>query len=86
MVADIGGTTTDIGMLRNGFPRQSTHLVDVGGVKTNFRMPDVLAIGLGGGSLVTQDGHCVGPESVGYLLNEQAFCFGGDKLTASEPN
>jgi N-methylhydantoinase A/oxoprolinase/acetone carboxylase beta subunit len=84
MVADIGGTTTDIGMLRNGFPRQSTHLVDVGGVKTNFRMPDVLAIGLGGGSLVTQDGHCVGPESVGYLLNEQAFCFGGDQLTASD--
>ena len=78
MVADICGTTTDIGMLRNGFPRQSTHLVDVGGVKTNFRMPDVLAIGLGGGSLVTQHGHCVGPESVGYLLTEQAFCFGGD--------
>ncbi len=84
MVADIGGTTTDIGMLRNGFPRQSTHLVDVGGVKTNFRMPDVLAIGLGGGSLVTQHGHCVGPESVGYLLTEQAFCFGGDQLTASD--
>ena len=52
MVVDIGGTTSDIGMLRKGFPRQSTHFVDVGDVKTNFRMPDVLAIGLGGGSIV----------------------------------
>ena len=56
MVVDIGGTTSDIGMLRNGFPRQSTNFVDVGGVKTNFRMPDVLAVGLGGGSLVNEDG------------------------------
>jgi N-methylhydantoinase A/oxoprolinase/acetone carboxylase beta subunit len=54
MVVDIGGTTSDIGMLRNGFPRQSTNFVDVGGVKTNFRMPDVLAVGLGGGSLVRE--------------------------------
>ena len=29
MVVDIGGTTSDIGMLRNGFPRQSTNFVDV---------------------------------------------------------
>ena len=56
MVVDIGGTTSDIGMLRNGFPRQSTNFVDVGGVKTNFRMPDVLAVGLGGGSLVRMKG------------------------------
>lgn len=84
MVVDIGGTTSDIGMLRNGFPRQSTHFVDVGGVKTNFRMPDVLAIGLGGGSLVGDDGRAIGPESVGYRLTEDAVVFGGRILTASD--
>ncbi len=84
MVVDIGGTTSDIGMLRNGFPRQSTNFVDVGGVKTNFRMPDVLAVGLGGGSLVNEDGLNVGPESVGYELTTRAQCFGGETLTATD--
>jgi N-methylhydantoinase A/oxoprolinase/acetone carboxylase beta subunit len=84
MVVDIGGTTSDIGMLRNGFPRQSTHFVDVGGVKTNFRMPDVLAVGLGGGSIVRNEGRSVGPGSVGYELTSRALCFGGDLLTATD--
>lgn len=84
MVVDIGGTTSDIGMLRNGFPRQSTNFVDVGGVKTNFRMPDVLAVGMGGGSLVRNEGRLVGPDSVGYELTNRAQCFGGDTLTATD--
>jgi len=84
MVVDIGGTTSDIGMLRRGFPRQSTHFVDVGGVKTNFRMPDILAVGLGGGSLVRDDGRRIGPDSVGYELPRRALCFGGDTLTATD--
>ncbi|MBO6538705.1 MAG: hydantoinase/oxoprolinase family protein [Rhizobiaceae bacterium] len=84
MVVDIGGTTSDIGMLRNGFPRQSTHFVDVGGVKTNFRMPDILAVGLGGGSLVRDGGDRVGPDSVGYQLTKRAVCFGGDTITATD--
>jgi N-methylhydantoinase A/oxoprolinase/acetone carboxylase beta subunit len=56
LVADIGGTTTDIGVLTKGFPRESTNAVDIGGVRTNFRMPDVLSVGLGGGSLVRRCG------------------------------
>ena len=84
MVVDIGGTTSDIGMLRKGFPRQSTHFVDVGGVKTNFRMPDVLAVGLGGGSIVRDGGARLGPDSVGYELTSRALCFGGDTLTATD--
>ena len=52
IVIDVGGTTSDIGVLKNGFPRQSNLVIDVGGARTNFRMPDVIAIGLGGGSLI----------------------------------
>lgn len=86
LVADIGGTTTDIGMLRSGFPRESSVQVDVGGVRTNFRMPDVLALGLGGGSLVrqTSDGVVIGPKSVGYELTQKALVFGGDTLTTTD--
>jgi N-methylhydantoinase A/oxoprolinase/acetone carboxylase beta subunit len=55
IVVDIGGTTSDVGSLQKGFPRQATVAVEVGGVRTNFRMPDVFSIGLGGGSLVVDD-------------------------------
>jgi N-methylhydantoinase A/oxoprolinase/acetone carboxylase beta subunit len=86
LVADIGGTTTDIGMLCNGFPRESSVTVDIGSVRTNFRMPDVLALGLGGGSLVVESENRiqVGPRSVGFRLPEKALIFGGDTLTASD--
>lgn len=84
MVVDIGGTTTDIGMLRNGFPRQSTTTVDIGGVRTNFRMPDVLSIGLGGGSHVRDGGDAIGPDSVGYELITRARVFGGPDLTTTD--
>lgn len=86
LVADIGGTTTDIGSLTNGFPRESSMTVDIGGVQTNFRMPDILALGLGGGSIVSKNesGLAIGPQSVGYRLLEEALVFGGETLTASD--
>ena len=51
MVVDVGGTSTDIGQLRRGFPREANSVVEIGGVRTLFRMPDLLSIGLGGGSV-----------------------------------
>lgn len=87
IVIDIGGTTSDVGVLVNGFPRESAVAVDIGGVRTNFRMPDILAIGLGGGSRVRvhADGRIsVGPDSVGYRLTNDALVFGGDVLTTTD--
>ncbi|WP_370455128.1 hydantoinase/oxoprolinase N-terminal domain-containing protein [Planomicrobium sp. CPCC 101079] len=86
IVADIGGTSTDVGILVNGFPRQSALAVEVGGVLTNFRMPDLISIGLGGGSIVQYDGKevAIGPDSVGYEIKEKAIAFGGDILTATD--
>ena len=84
MVVDIGGTTSDVGMLLHGFPREAAVAVDIGGVRTNFRMPDVLALGLGGGSVVREDGARIGPDSVGYELTEKAMVFGGEVLTATD--
>lgn len=86
IVVDIGGTTSDVGSLHKGFPRQATVAVEVGGVRTNFRMPDVFSIGLGGGSLVieTEKGIKVGPTSVGYKLVTEALVFGGSTLTTTD--
>ena len=85
-VVDIGGTTTDVGIIVNGYPRPAGSVVSLGGVRTNFRMPDVLSLGLGGGSRVRGGPNTleVGPDSVGYRLTEQALIFGGDVLTASD--
>lgn len=79
MVLDVGGTTSDIGVLTAGFPRESSLAVDVGGVRTNFRMPDIVSIGLGGGSIVRNVNNevTIGPDSVGYRITEEALVFGG---------
>jgi N-methylhydantoinase A/oxoprolinase/acetone carboxylase beta subunit len=86
IVIDIGGTTTDVGALQKGFPRQAATVVDIGGVRTNFRMPDVFSIGLGGGTIVSGAGDSlgVGPQSVGYRLGTQARVFGGPVLTCTD--
>jgi N-methylhydantoinase A/oxoprolinase/acetone carboxylase beta subunit len=86
LVMDIGGTTTDVGVLAQSFPRESSVAVDIGGVRTNFRMPDLLSIGLGGGSHVTtEDGKVrIGPRSVGYRISTEAMVFGGSTLTTTD--
>ena len=91
LVVDVGGTTTDIGSLRRGFPREANNVVEIGGVRTLFRMPDLLSLGLGGGTIISGAGVSgtggsltVGPASVGYRLTEQALVFGGDVLTVTD--
>ncbi len=85
LVIDIGGTTSDVGALHHGFPRCTSVTVKVGGVRTNFRVPDILSIGLGGGSVVSEDNVIkIGPRSVGYRLAREARIFGGSMLTASD--
>jgi N-methylhydantoinase A/oxoprolinase/acetone carboxylase beta subunit len=85
MVVDVGGTTSDIGCLHHGFPREANNNVEVGGVRTAFRMPDLLSIGLGGGTLVDpEDPRRIGPVSVGYQLSERALVFGGTEVTCTD--
>ena len=97
LVVDVGGTTTDIGSLRHGFPREANSVVEIGGVRTLFRMPDLLSLGLGGGSFclaaptaaasksrARKEPVVIGPRSVGYRLTEQALVFGGDVLTLTD--
>lgn len=89
LVVDIGGTTTDVcALFPSGFPRQASNFVEVGGVRTAFSMPEVLSVGLGGGSRVAVNEQTgvvsVGPESVGHYLTSRAMAFGGDVMTATD--
>jgi N-methylhydantoinase A/oxoprolinase/acetone carboxylase beta subunit len=85
IVVDVGGTTTDLGFV-NGFPRETALPHSIGGVRTNFRMPDVLSIALGGGSLVrvSSDAVTLGPDSVAFELSTRARIFGGRELTTTD--
>ncbi|KAI7968135.1 hypothetical protein EIK77_010305 [Talaromyces pinophilus] len=89
LVMDIGGTTTDVcALLPSGFPRKAPNFVEVGGVRTAFSIPEVLSVGLGGGSLVRVDEAldtvAVGPDSVGHRLGSDALVFGGDIMTSTD--
>ncbi|KAJ8065044.1 hypothetical protein OCU04_005758 [Sclerotinia nivalis] len=88
LVVDVGGTTTDIcALLKSGYPKQSAAFVKIAGVRTNFTIPDVYSIALGGGSLIRtrKSGKTtVGPDSVGPRLEKESIAFGGQTLTATD--
>ena len=86
LVVDVGGTTTDVGILDDGFPVPAPDEVTVAGVRANFRMPRVASAAVGGGSLVRRRGGevTVGPRSVGHDITRRSLSFGGDTLTTSD--
>jgi N-methylhydantoinase A/oxoprolinase/acetone carboxylase beta subunit len=83
IVIDVGGTTSDLGVVVGGFPRESTLPREIGGVRTNFRMPDILSLGIGGGTVVHASG-AVGPDSVGHRIATEGLLFGGDTPTLTD--
>ncbi|MBD3184272.1 hydantoinase/oxoprolinase family protein [Candidatus Poribacteria bacterium] len=55
VVADMGGTTTDIAILRNGIPQINMDGASVGKWRTSVRAADIQTSGLGGDSHITID-------------------------------
>jgi N-methylhydantoinase A/oxoprolinase/acetone carboxylase beta subunit len=86
VVADIGGTSSEVGALVNGFPLESTDVIGVHGVRTNFRMPGLVALPLGGGTVIAGSGDDLrlGPESTGHRLDDVALVFGGSTPTLTD--
>lgn len=92
LVLDIGGTTTDAGLLEfNGFPRHSSIHSFVGGVRTILSKPDVRSIGLGAGSIVRIEEKVnksplvdIGPDSVARNLETKALVAGGTITTTTD--
>ena len=87
IIVDIGGTTTLVGAITHGFPRESGVAVEIGGARTNFRMPDLVAVSCGGGTKVeAKEGAIpkVGPESVGFRITQDSYAWGGRVLTTTD--
>lgn len=55
VVADMGGTTTDIAILRNGSPQINADGAVIGKWRTSIRAADIQTSGLGGDSHITLD-------------------------------
>lgn len=86
IVVDIGGTSTDVGIVKNGFPRRCLHFSNIGGVSLNFSMPDVLSIAMGGGSHIniSEQNVTVGPRSCARQFQLESMAFGGNQLTLTD--
>lgn len=82
---DMGGTTTDIGLVdANGVRAERRGRVE--GVPTSFALCDVVSAGVGGSSIIrVEDGKVrVGPESVGSAPGPACFGLGGTNATITD--
>lgn len=87
LMIDVGGTTTDVGSVRNA--RITTaRRGSVKGVPISFPMSDVHSSGVGGSSIITvREGVVqVGPQSVGAAPGPACFGFGGTAATITDVN
>ncbi len=82
---DVGGTTTDIGVVVDGQLAQHSQGT-VEGVKVNFPLAEIFSAGVGGSSVITSDGESitVGPESVGAAPGPACFGLGGKQATITD--
>lgn len=82
---DVGGTTTDIGLIENGAAR-SKRRGQVEEVEVSFPLVDVVSVGVGGGSIIrAETGDIrVGPESVGAQPGPACFGLGGKLATITD--
>ncbi|MBN2479627.1 MAG: hydantoinase/oxoprolinase family protein [Parachlamydiales bacterium] len=86
IVVDIGGTSTDVGIVKDRYVRRSLNLKKIGNISLNFSTPDILSKPIGGGSRIQFDGtHIkIGPESIGKNLTKDSLCFKGNVLTLTD--
>ena len=88
LTIDMGGTSADVALIRNGQPALST-TGRVGDHPLAFPMIDIHTIGAGGGSVatVTEQGAIrVGPESAGADPGPACYGKGGVRPTVSDAN
>jgi N-methylhydantoinase A/oxoprolinase/acetone carboxylase beta subunit len=85
LTMDVGGTTTDIGEVREGEVR--SHLRgQVENVDVSFALSDIHSVGVGGSSIIkVVDGKIkVGPQSVGSAPGPACFGLGGTEATITD--
>ena len=85
---DMGGTSTDVCLIRHGEPAQKT-LREVGGFPVRTHTVDIHTIGAGGGSIAWVDPGGllkVGPMSAGAQPGPAAYGRGGTRPTVTDAN
>ena len=86
---DMGGTSTDVGLIQNGVPQVSAELELEYAMPIHVPMVDVHTIGAGGGSIASigEDGLLhVGPRSAGAMPGPICYGRGGAEPTITDAN
>jgi len=86
---DMGGTSSDVGLIRDGVPSASSELQLEYGMPIHVPMVDVHSIGAGGGSIafINEAGMLqVGPRSAGALPGPICYGRGGEQPTITDAN
>ncbi|HEV3404679.1 MAG TPA: hydantoinase/oxoprolinase family protein [Gaiellaceae bacterium] len=85
ITADVGGTSTDVGVIAGGRPVHR-ETIDVGGLPLAQPSVELVSFGIGGGSLArVEHGRVrVGPESAGAAPGPAAFGLGGREPTPTD--
>jgi len=86
---DMGGTSTDVGLIRDGVPEVSSELELEYAMPVHVPMVDVHTIGAGGGSIayLGEDGMLrVGPRSAGANPGPICYARGGTEPTITDAN
>lgn len=85
LTMDIGGTTTDIGLVKE--EKIEEHLIgEIEGIPTSFSLSDLISVGAGGSSIfhVNNGTLFVGPQSVGAAPGPACFARGGQEPTITD--
>jgi N-methylhydantoinase A/oxoprolinase/acetone carboxylase beta subunit len=87
LMMDVGGTTTDVGVVDGGIIR-TTRRGAIEGASTSFPMSDVHSSGVGGSSIIAVHNGTitVGPRSVGAAPGPACFGLGGKEATITDVN
>lgn len=86
---DMGGTSTDVALIRGGIPEVSSELAIDYGLPIHVPMVDVRTVGAGGGSIASVNAAGmlkVGPESAGATPGPICFGRGGTRPTITDAN
>lgn len=88
ITCDMGGTSTDVAMIRNLEPRLGLDNV-IGGLPLKVPQVDINTVGAGGGSVAELDAHGqlhVGPRSAGADPGPICYGRGGTEVTVTDAN
>jgi N-methylhydantoinase A/oxoprolinase/acetone carboxylase beta subunit len=85
IVVDFGGSTIEIGKIRNGQPESAVGSTSFINIDVNMRVPKMYSLPYGGGSLVSLNNETVQiKETIASDLEHQGISWGGDSWTVTD--